>query len=110
VIRVMSVVVLGVSALGAAGCRGSTAPFTCRDVGGTFDPRAPKFIVSYQKGVDPTATTARLETKYGFTASNLYTAPPGFAAELSDRALTGVSCDPTVSSIWHDGLLTLGTQ
>jgi hypothetical protein len=108
--RVMSVVVLGFSAIVLAGCDHSTDPFAdCVEVTGTFEPAAPGFIVFYHSGVDPVSTTAQLEAKYGFSASIVYDALSGFAAELSPAALSGVRCEPVVRSIGHDGLMWLGT-
>lgn len=106
--HVMSVPVLGLLTLVATGCERSTAPLNgCVEVKGTFDPAAPGFIVSYQRGVDPVATTARLEKKYTFSASHVYTALPGFSAQLSTAALSGIRCELTVSSISHDGVATI---
>src|SRR5450759_1729857 len=79
----------------------------CVEVTGTFNPAAPGFIVSYQSGVDPVATTARLETKYTFSASHVYTALPGFSAQLSTAALSGIRCESTVSAITRDGVGTI---
>ena len=104
--RVMSVLVLGLSILVATGCQQSTDPV---DVTGTFDPAAPGFIVRYHSGVDPVATTAQLEKKYAFSASHVYTALPGFSAQLSAAALSGIRFESTVSSIAHDGVATFAT-
>ena len=101
--RVMSGFTLSLMMLGSAGCERSTAPLkTCVEVKGDFNPAAPGFIVSYQTGVDPVATTARLEAKYAFSASYVYTALPGFAAQLSNAGLSGVRCEPAVASVSHD--------
>jgi hypothetical protein len=106
--RVMSVLVLSLLTLIAMGCQRSTAPLNgCVEVTGTFNPAAPGFIVSYQSGVDPVTTTARLETKYTFSASHVYTALPGFSAQLSTAALSGIRCESTVSAITHDGVGTI---
>jgi hypothetical protein len=114
-IRVMSVIVFVVCAIAAKGCGRTTEPLTteplptCLDVKGNFDPGAPGFIVSYQSGVDPIATTKQLETKYGFAAIHVYTALPGFSAQLTSAALVGVSCERSVASISHDGVARLAT-
>jgi hypothetical protein len=101
----MSVFVLGLSSLILTGCQRSTAPLNgCVEVKGTFNPAAPGFLVAYQSGVNPVTTTAQLETKYNFSANYIYTAPPGFAAQLSTAALSGIRCEPTVSLIEHDAV------
>ncbi len=105
--RVMSVLAGTLIALPIAGCQRSTAPLSCVQVKGVFDPAAPGFIVSYQSGVDAIATTAALETKYAFSASHVYTALPGFSAQLSNAALSGVRCDPVVAGISHDAIGTI---
>jgi hypothetical protein len=102
-LRVMSVFVLGLLTLVATSCQRSTAPV---EVEGTFNPAAPGFIVRYHSGVDPVATTARLEKKYTFSASHVYTALPGFSAQLSTAALSGIRRESAVSSITHDGVAT----
>jgi hypothetical protein len=92
------------------GCQRSTAPIDgCVEVEGTFNPAAPGFIVRYKTGVDPVATTARLETKYAFSANHVYTALPGFSARLSDAAVAGVRCEPVVAVVSHDGIATFAT-
>jgi hypothetical protein len=106
--RVMSVLVLGLMTASGAGCKRTTAPGEgCVDVTGDFNPAAPGFIVSYESGVDPVATTVRLETKYRFSANHVYTALPGFAARLSSSALSGIRCERVVASISHDGIGTV---
>ena len=114
-IRVMSVIVFVVGAIAAEGCGRTTEPLTtdplptCLDVKGNFDLGAPGFIVSYQSGVDPIATTKQLQTKYGFAATHVYTALPGFSAQLTTAALVGVSCERSVASISHDGVARFAT-
>lgn len=109
--RVSSVLALGVITLAGAGCNRITDALNdCVDVKGEFNPAAPAFIVDYQSGVDPVATTARLEKKYSFSARHVYTALPGFAAELSTSALSGVRCEAVVAAIEHDGTVGLATQ
>jgi len=103
-------VVVGIVA--AFGCGSSTDPFVpgCLRVQGTLDPRAPLFIVEYKRGVDPVKTTADLSVKYAFAPKTIYQAPPGFAAQLSNRAVAGISCEPTVVLIEHDQIVQLGSQ
>jgi hypothetical protein len=113
-IRVRSVTVFAVCAIAAIGCRGITdknEPFkTCIEVKGKLDPAAPGFIVTYKTGVDPVATTKQLETKYGFAATHVYTALGGFSAKLTNSAVVGVSCEPSVASMEHDAAGTIATQ
>jgi hypothetical protein len=73
-------------------------------IDGQLDQRAPAFIIEYKPGTDFIATTAMLSVKYSFTAKFLYTAPPGFAAELSAAAVNGLQCEPAVKLIEHDGV------
>ena len=104
--RVMAVLVAGLLTLVAGACQPSTVRLNeCVDVGGSFNPAAPGFVVFYHSGVDPVATTSRLETKYAFSASFVYKSIPGFAAELSTAALSGIRCEPTVSSIEHGAVV-----
>jgi len=108
--RVLSVFALGTITMVYAGCQRTTAPLdACVQVSGNFDPRAPGFIVDYKSAVDPLATTTRLEMKYGFSATHVYTALPGFAARLSNAALSGVRCESVVAAISHDGIATIAT-
>ncbi len=117
--RQMSVLAVAVMTLGPLACQRSTAPLFdwnagplsgCVEVKGTFNPSAPGFIVSYQSGVDPIATTAELSAKYAFSARHVYTALPGFAAELSSAALAGVRCESVVASISYDGIATIAAH
>ena len=109
--RRMSVHALGLMALSSIACQRTTGPLSsCVEVKGSFDPAAPGFIVSYKSGVDPIGTTARLETKYGFSANHVYTALPGFAAQLSGTALSGVRCEPVVASVSRDAMGTIATR
>ena len=120
--RVLSVFSLGMMTMLYGGCQRTkgaldvTAPLdgkatldACVHVTGNFDARAPAFIVDYKSGVDPVATTSRLEMKYGFSAIHVYTALPGFAAQLTNAALSGVRCEPVVAAISHDGIATFAT-
>src|SRR5438105_4189049 len=83
-----------VGILAVYGCGSSTDPFVpgCLKVQGTFDPRSPLFIVEYRRGVDAVKTTADLSAKYSFSPKTIYETLPGFAAELSKRAVAGISC------------------
>lgn len=102
----MSVFAIGIL---VSSCRSATESAGCVAVQGQFDPRAPAFIIEYKMGTDPIATTAMLSAKYSFAANQLYTAPPGFAAELSTAAVNGIRCEPSVKLIEHDAVMTLGS-
>jgi hypothetical protein len=103
----MSVFAIGVL---VSSCGSATETAGCVAVQGQFDARAPAFIIEYKAGTDPIATTAMLSAKYSFAAKQLYTAPPGFAAELSAAAVNGVRCEPSVKLIEHDGVARLASQ
>lgn len=86
-------------------CHSSTEPANaCVEVLGHADPRAPGFLIEYQAGTDPVVTTEMLSAKYSFSPTFLYTAPPGFAAELSTAAVKGLRCEPPVKVIEHDAV------
>jgi hypothetical protein len=92
------------AALPLASCRGILDD-TCVEVQGTFDPRAPGYIVGYEAGVPVQATTSALAAKYGFTPTYVWdTGAPGFAAPLTDAAVEGLRCESAVKRIEHDGV------
>ena len=106
--RGLSVIAVFLVTILAGGCQQPVAPGNnCVAIMGVFDPRAPGFIVGYQSGVDPIATTKQLEAKYSFSASHVYTALPGFSAQLSTAALSGLRCESTISSISRDGVISI---
>jgi hypothetical protein len=88
--------------LAACSSNPSSGP-SCTDpapLAGTFDPRAPGYIVQFHDGVDATAETARLEGAYGFTAAAGYTsALDGFAANLDDDVRDSLRCESTSETI-----------
>jgi len=88
-----------------ASCRALLAGDTCVEVQGTFDARAPGYIVAYKAGVPVQATTDGLAAKYGFTPTYVWdTAVSGFAAPLTDAAVEGLRCEPVVKRIEHDAV------
>jgi len=93
----------------ATGCRSSTEPSLpgCLKVQGQFDARAPGYIIEYKQGANPVTTTEQLSRKYSFQPTAVYTALPGFAAPLSKQAVYGISCEPSVALIEHDGIAYL---
>ena len=95
-------------------CRAPTdATLSCENpvaVSGTFDARAPGFIVMFQTGVDVRPEVARLSSRYEFTPQYVYPAVGGFAAELSASAVAGLRCEPTVQLIGHDSVGSVVTR
>lgn len=92
-----------------AACRSPFAALadtrSCLQVRGTFDARAPGYIVLYHEGVPVRATTDALAAKYGFTPKFTWeTAVQGFAAELGASAVEGLRCEATIRLIEHDGI------
>jgi hypothetical protein len=102
--RLVMSVLVGIVAVSA--CSGTTSPpkLDCVEVRGQLDPRAPGFIIEYKTGVDPVSTTAALSAKYSFTPTHVYTALPGFAAQLSTQAVSGLTCEPVVAAIEYDAM------
>jgi|WetSurMetagenome_2_1015567.scaffolds.fasta_scaffold25338_2 inhibitor of cysteine peptidase len=79
-------------------------------IGGKADPRAPNFIVIFEKNVaDAKAEVARLEKDLGFKNKYVYDMPgfKGFAAALSDEAVEKLRWDPNVKTIEHDGVASI---
>ena len=96
----------------ATGCSSSTEPSLpgCLKVQGQFDARAPGYIIEYKQGTNPVTITDQLSRKYLFQPRFVYTAPPGFAALLSKQAVLGISCEPSVALIEHDGIAYLAER
>jgi len=96
----------------ATGCSSSTEPALpgCLKVQGQFDARAPGYIIEYKQGTDPVTITEQLSRKYSFQPTQVYQSLPGFAALLSKQAVLGISCEPSVALIEHDGIAYLAAQ
>ena len=110
-IRRLSVLAAVAALLPLASCRAplGLADDGCVKVQGTFDPRAPGYIVLYKEGVPVQATTAELAAKYGFTPKYVWEAAlQGFAAPLSDAAVQGLRCESVIKHIEHDQIVTVG--
>jgi hypothetical protein len=74
---------------------------------GSYDPAAPGYLISFQNSVDPAAEAALLADRYGFTVQSLYqTAPKGFAAQLSRATVAVLRCEPAVTAIEYNGIVT----
>ena len=96
----------------AAACQNSSGPeLSCLQPApllGQANPMAPGYIVVYHPGVDPLAETSRLAARYGFTPTHLYTAALlGFSASLTPTSVGGLRCEPSVSYMEHDGVVTI---
>jgi len=103
---------LSSSLLLAAACQNSTDPWlSCLQPApllGQANPMAPGYIVVFHPGVDPAAETSRLAARYGFTPTHLYTAALlGFSASLTPTSVGGLRCEPSVSYMEHDGVVTI---
>jgi hypothetical protein len=69
---------------------------------------APGYVVVFRTDVDAVAETARLAARYGFTATHIYTAAlSGFSADLTSATVAAVRCEPSVSYVEHDGVVTV---
>ena len=74
---------------------------------GTYETAAPGFIVRFQDSVNATAETGRLAARYGFTPTFVYEATlKGFAADLSPATVAVLRCEPKVTQIEYDGVVT----
>jgi hypothetical protein len=76
---------------------------------GTYDPRAPGYIIRFQDSVDAVTEAARLAARYGFVTTFVYrVAIKGFAANLSPATVAVLRCEPSIASIEHDAVATAG--
>ena len=96
----------------AAACQNSTGPqLSCLQPApllGEANPMAPGYIVVYHPGVDPVAETSRLAARYGFTPTHVYAAALlGFSASLTPTSVGELRCEPNVSYMEHDGVVTI---
>jgi hypothetical protein len=74
---------------------------------GAYNPAAPGYMVQFRDGVDAAAEAALLADRYGFVVDIVYQAgPKGFAAKLSSATVAVLRCEPAVSSIEYDGVVT----
>jgi len=72
---------------------------------GTYDPRAPGYIVSFVQGTDARASAEELAAKYGFEVSRVFQSLPGFNAELTPETVAAIRCEPVVVLVEHDGVV-----
>lgn len=72
---------------------------------GTYDPRAPGYIVSFEQGTDAQATADELAAKHGFEVQRVFQSLPGFSAELTPEIVAAIRCEPVVVLVEHDGVV-----
>jgi hypothetical protein len=115
--KLKGVMAVLVGTLLAAGCTdllapGAVLPPACADPAallGTYDVRAPGYIVVFREGVDPEAETARLGAMHDFEPMYVYAAAlRGFAALLSPQAVAAIRCESSVHYVEHDAVAMLG--
>jgi hypothetical protein len=73
---------------------------------GRFDARAPDYFVVYRDGVDTAAETDRLSRQYGLTPLIVYQVIPAFVASFSDEVREQLRCEPSVSYLEYDGIVS----
>jgi len=72
---------------------------------GTYDPRAPGYIVSLEQGTDAQATADDLAARYGFEVQRVFQSLPGFSAELTPEVVAAIRCEPVVVLVEYDGVV-----
>ena len=73
---------------------------------GTYDPRAPQYLVLFHDYVDAVAEANRLAALYGFTLRSVWQfALKGFSASLTEEMLEGIRCEASVRYIQHDQVI-----
>lgn len=98
--------------LGPDDSRLNVLPPSCTDPApllGTPDSRvADSYIVVYDDSTDSRVRTEALQEKYGFTAQYVYEhAIKGFAAVLSAETVAAIRCEPDVSYIELDAVVSI---
>lgn len=68
---------------------------------------SPRYIMYFKSGVNAVTETNRLMALYGFTPSSIWDAIGGFSADLSPSVLESLRCEPTIQSIFFNGLTSL---
>ncbi|HVF59634.1 MAG TPA: protease inhibitor I9 family protein [Thermoanaerobaculia bacterium] len=69
---------------------------------GSFDPRAPGYIVVLVDGKDLEASVATLAARHGFQVEGVYAVIHGFSAHLEPETVAALRCEPQVSYIEHN--------
>ena len=76
---------------------------------GAPDPSASGYIVVFHPSVDASREAARLAAAHGFQPRHVYTAAlGGFSADLSRDLVATLRCVPTIDSIEHNQVYTIG--
>jgi hypothetical protein len=74
---------------------------------GSFDARAPGYIVSLHRDYDLDSTIEFLSARYDFAPVHIYRLVlHGFSADFSPETVAELRCEPSVSMISHNGILT----
>lgn len=76
---------------------------------GTYDPRAPGFIVQLHDTVNVALEAARLAQAYAFTPTSVLTSVHMVTTPaLSDTTVAALRCEATVVSVAHDAIYAAG--
>jgi hypothetical protein len=70
-------------------------------------PAPNRYIVIFIDGIpDARQLTAQLASKYQFEPKYVWVGPPfqGFAGILSEQAVAGIRCEPTIARVEQDGV------
>ena len=62
--------------------------------------------MTFRAGTNAESETASLAGRYGFAPMIVFGAMPGFAAELTQTAIAGLRCEPTVQSVSQNSAWT----
>jgi hypothetical protein len=75
---------------------------------GTYDSRAPGYIIVLRDSVAVQAEVTRLAALYQFTPRAVYEhALHGFAADLTPEGVAGLRCELTISRVSYDGVFSV---
>jgi hypothetical protein len=74
---------------------------------GTFDSRAPGYLVMFRDGVNAQEEVARLERVYGFSPTSVWTSVPGFAASLDADVRETLRCELSVAYVEYNAIITI---
>jgi hypothetical protein len=73
-------------------------------VSGQLTQLSPMYLIYFKSGVNAVTETNRLAALYGFAPSSIWDAIGGFSADLSPAVLESLRCEPTIQSIFFNGL------
>lgn len=75
---------------------------------GSFDPRAPGYLVLLRSDVDVSSTVEALADKYGFEAGAIWEhALRGFFAVVPDETVRALRCEAAVQLIEHNAVVSI---